>query len=178
MDMAARRTITLRRVFGGLLILAVAAIGFTTGTRIGTGDHDHSLCERSALLAGSSVPVPVRRILQRACQDCHSENTRWPWYASAPLISWRIHRDVEKGRAFLNLSRWNDYTESEQRALATAVGAAIQSHVMPPASYIWIHQDARLSSLDRQAIQAWVLGKLQSSPATRETQATCKRGGH
>jgi hypothetical protein len=176
MNMAARRAITLGRVFGGLLILAFIAIILTTGTR--GGARDHFVCKQSPLLAGSSVPVPVRRILQRACQDCHSEETQWPWYASAPLISWRIHSDVERGRGFLNLSKWNDYIEGERRALATAIGAAIQSDLMPPAAYIWIHHNARLSSLDQQVIEVWALGKLQSGPAIRETQEACKARGH
>ncbi|MBZ5626427.1 MAG: heme-binding domain-containing protein [Acidobacteriia bacterium] len=131
-----------------------------------------------SILAGSNVPVPVREILQRACQNCHSENTIWPWYAQIPPISRQIHSDVAKGRAFMDLSKWNDYTEGERRGFTAAIGAAIQNHLMPPPKYVWMHREARLSSDELELVKAWALAKHKTSPNTVAAQAPARVRGH
>jgi hypothetical protein len=116
-----------------------------------------------SVLAGSNIPVPVRAILQRACQNCHSENTTWPWYAHIPPISWQIHSDVAKGRAFMDLSKWNDYTEGERRGLMVAIGAATQGRLMPPPKYVWMHREARLSSDELKSVEAWAFARYKTA---------------
>ncbi len=111
------------------------------------------------LLAGSDVPVRVRAILERACRDCHSADTVWPWYAHIPPISWQIQSDVAKGRAFLDLSMWNGYTDDERRGFSAAIGAAVRNCLMPPAKYLWMHPEARLSGEELEWIRAWVLAR-------------------
>jgi Haem-binding domain len=63
----------------------------------------------ASLNVRTPVPPPVMSTLRRACFDCHSDETRWPWYATLPLASHLIERDVTDGRAQLNLSRWTQY---------------------------------------------------------------------
>jgi hypothetical protein len=111
------------------------------------------------MLSKSEVPPAVRAILQRACQDCHSDHTTWPWYAQIPPVSWQIHSDVEKGRAFMNFSKWNDYTEDEQRGYKTSIGAVVQGHLMPPPNYLWLHREARLSNSELAILRAWAFAK-------------------
>src|SRR5262245_32745410 len=65
--------------------------------------------------AGFDAPGPVRSILARACLDCHSQETVWPWYSHVPPISWQVHEDVEKAREFMNFSGWDGYTPDERR---------------------------------------------------------------
>jgi hypothetical protein len=108
-----------------------------------------------SLLAGSEVPPPVRAVLERACQDCHSANTEWPWYARIPPVSWRIHNDVEKARAFLDFSKWDQYSESERQGFAAAIAASARGKLMPPSEYVWMHREARLSGADMRLLQAW-----------------------
>jgi cytochrome c553 len=145
-----------RRGFAGLIAVASAALALTTA--ISDGSRNQTVSEKS-LLAGSNVPLPVRAILRRACGDCHSENTVWPWYAHIPPISGQIRSDVAAGRAFMDLSKWNDYTEGERRGFRVAIGAAIQNRLMPPPKYVWMHRDARLSSDELELVKAWTLAK-------------------
>jgi hypothetical protein len=154
--MLTRNLASLRRSFFALIAVAPIALGLATATAGGAGNQ---AVMKKSLLAGSNVPVPVRAVLQRACQDCHSENTVWPWYAHIPLISSQIHDDVEKGRAIMNLSKWNNYTEGERRGFMAAIGADIQGHLMPPPKYLWIHREARLSSDEMKSIRAWAFAK-------------------
>jgi hypothetical protein len=117
------------------------------------------------LLAGSNIPEPVRAVLQRACQDCHSANTAWPWYSHIPPLSSQIHADVAKGRAFMDFSKWNDYSDGERRGFTTAIGADIGGGLMPPPKYLWIHRDARLSSADLRLVQEWVRSNSKTRPS-------------
>jgi Haem-binding domain len=149
--MTTRNLVSLRRVFVGFIVFASFVLALTTAT-VDTG---HQTITQKSLLTGSNTPIPVRAILERACQNCHSENTAWPWYSHIPPISWQIHTDVERGRAFMNLSKWNGFTENERRGFTAAIDAAVQDHVMPPQKYVWMHREARLSSDDLEIVRAW-----------------------
>jgi uncharacterized membrane protein len=156
MGVTTRNIVPLRRVFVGLIVVASVALALTAAIVDGTGNQ--TVMEKS-LLRGSTVPVPVRAILERACQDCHSEKTVWPWYSHIAPIARQIHSDVERGRAFMDLSKWNDFTESERSGYRAAIGAAVQNHVMPPPKYVWLHPEARLSSDELELVKAWALAK-------------------
>jgi hypothetical protein len=68
-----------------------------------------------------------------------------PWYAVIPPLSREIRRDVSRGRTFMNLSHWNEYTEAERRGFAVAISAADANKLMPPRQCVWVHRNARLS---------------------------------
>lgn len=154
MDVTTRNIVLLWRVFVGLIIVASVALALTTVIVYGAGNQP---IMKKSLLTSSNVPVPVRAILERACQDCHSEKTVWPWYSHIVPIAGQIHTDVERGRAFMDLSKWNDFTESERRGFTAAIGAAVQNHLMPPRTYVWLHPEARLSSDELELVRAWAL---------------------
>ena len=102
-----------------------------------------------------NAPPPVRRIIQRACLDCHSQETIWPWYSNIPLVSKQIHDDVNGGREFMDFSHWSEYTAEEQNHYASEIADATSARVMPPPKYLWMHRDARLSSADLEALKEW-----------------------
>src|SRR5439155_17285007 len=104
---------------------------------------DSSPSVGNALLAGSGVPAPVRSILLRACQNCHSYNTAWPCYGAVPPVSWQVHTDVTRGRAFMNLSKWSEYSNEQRLGFMLAIQAATQARIMPPPKYVWIHRNAK-----------------------------------
>src|SRR5580658_9600689 len=66
------------------------------------------------IFAGTETPSPVIEVIERSCQNCHSERTVWPWYSYMPPISWMIENDVYQARKHMNISRWQDYTTEEQ----------------------------------------------------------------
>jgi hypothetical protein len=175
MGMATPNPAPVRRGLVGLIVVASVALALTTATSDGARNQTGM---RRSILAGSTVPVPVREILQRACQNCHSENTTWPWYAQIPPISRQIHSDVAKARAFMDLSKWNDYTEGERRGFTAAIGAAIQNHLMPPPKYVWMHREARLSSDELELVKAWALAKHKTSQNTVAAQTPARVRGH
>ena len=87
--------------------------------------------------------------------DCHSNETIWPWYSNIPPVSWQVHDDVENARAFMNLSRWNDYTAEERRLFTLQIAQAARARVMPPRKYLWMHHDATLSDAELDVLNEW-----------------------
>ncbi len=84
----------------------------------------------------------ARALFMRACGDCHSNATRWPWYSVVAPVSWIVTGHVRHGRGSLNVSAWDPdrFTKSGHRVVTT-----LQDRSMPPTSYVWMHPTARLS---------------------------------
>lgn len=107
------------------------------------------------LLAGASIPSEVQHIVARACQDCHSNNTVWPWYSRIYPMSQLIAADVQQGRSFLNLSDWSTYSRGRKLGYLAAMSGAAEGGLMPPSRYSLLHADARLTPAERQELAAW-----------------------
>jgi cytochrome c len=101
------------------------------------------------------VPAPVMSTLRHACFDCHSDETRWPWYASLPIASHLIERDVSEGRGQLNLSRWAQYNPFDRADMLEKMCQLASSGKMPPRPYRLMHSAARLSATDITTLCRW-----------------------
>jgi hypothetical protein len=87
----------------------------------------------------------TRVLAKRACFDCHSNETIWPWYSNVAPISWLIYRDVAAGRRRLDFSDWKNIRLREPGEIASA----ITEGEMPPLQYLLIHRTARLSTTEK-----------------------------
>lgn len=110
---------------------------------------------RNNLFQGAGIDSRTLAIFERACQNCHSASTQWPWYSQLPLISSMIQKDVREARQHVDLSRWNSYLPYEQAALLSAIGATARTGVMPPARYTLLHRDSALTAQERESIYQW-----------------------
>jgi hypothetical protein len=97
----------------------------------------------------------VRSVLRRACYDCHSNETVWPWYSRIAPVSWMLERDVREGRAELNYSTWKRYTEKQRLKKLRESWKEVEEGEMPPWFYLPPHPAARLSAEDQAALRAW-----------------------
>lgn len=104
------------------------------------------------------APEPIAGILKRSCNDCHSNETRWPWYAHVAPVSWLVAGDVVEGRKHLNLSEWGGYSESKRVSKADSMAEECEAGRMPLPKYVRMHGDAKLSAEDVKAIRAWADG--------------------
>jgi hypothetical protein len=106
------------------------------------------------------VPAPpeVREVLQRACYDCHSNETTWPWYSRVAPVSWLIARDVHEGREQLNFSTWNRLSTREQVEALRESWDEVDEGEMPLWFYLPPHPEARLSDRDRRLLRNWAGG--------------------
>ncbi len=107
------------------------------------------------LLLGAAVPGNVMRVVERACQDCHSNNVHWPWYARVAPLSILVARDVNRGREFMNLSEWTSYSKGRKLGYLASMSQATSNGSMPPRAYRMMHASARLSMADRTILEQW-----------------------
>jgi len=109
----------------------------------------------ASLLAQKSTPPEVGAILERSCRDCHSNETRWPWYSHIAPISWVLLQHVNAGRDRMNYSMWTSYDSDDQDKFLNGMCSLPKKGRMPLPSYLWIHRDARLSDADIKTLCAW-----------------------
>ena len=100
------------------------------------------------------VPKDVMSIFKRACWDCHSNDTVWPWYSHIAPLSWTIAQHVNNGRAYVNFSIWNKYTQEQKDKKLEGIYRTILA-AMPPPSYIKWHKEAKISKEDIKLIRDW-----------------------
>ncbi len=101
------------------------------------------------------APDEVREVLRRACYDCHSNETVWPWYGQVAPVSWLVARDIALGREAVNYSLWSRYPAGERRELLEETWEEVAEGEMPPAAYRALHPQARLDPADRAVLRAW-----------------------
>ena len=102
-----------------------------------------------------STSSGLAAILDRSCRDCHSNDTRWPWYSRVAPISWFLLNHVNGGRDRLNYSRWTSYESDDQDKFLNGICSMTKKGRMPLPSYLWVHSDARLSDADVKTLCAW-----------------------
>ena len=102
-----------------------------------------------------SVPFQVKTILEVACYDCHSNNTRYPWYASIQPGGWWLAKHVKEGKEELNFSEFGSYSRRRQINKLRSIENSIKDGTMPLSSYTLLHQNGRLTSEEKALIIAW-----------------------
>ena len=100
------------------------------------------------------APTAVKEIFRRSCYDCHSNETKWPWYSAIAPAKWFIARDVRVGRQWLNFSEWESYDEKKREKLKAMIFKAV-GLAMPLGTYVKMHKEAQLSQKDRDTIRQW-----------------------
>ena len=106
------------------------------------------------VLAEVPAPEPVRELLVRACYDCHSNATVWPWYAFVAPVSWLVAWDVSHGRDHVNFHRWSADPEDLAHGLEE-VAEVVEEEAMPLPIYLPLHPEAQLTAEERQTLVSW-----------------------
>jgi len=97
----------------------------------------------------------VVSVLRRACYDCHSNETVWPWYSRVAPVSWVVAHDVNEGRAVLNFSTWDQLSAEKQAEAMKESWEEVAEGKMPTWYYVVLHPEARLSAADKSVLRAW-----------------------
>lgn len=93
----------------------------------------------------------TRELAKRACFDCHSNETVYPWYSNVAPVSWLVWNDIEEGRGYLNFSEWETGSKRAQLA-GKQTAEEIFSGRMPPPIYLLQHPEARLTEAEKQEL--------------------------
>ncbi|HNH22632.1 MAG TPA: heme-binding domain-containing protein, partial [Ferruginibacter sp.] len=97
-----------------------------------------------------------------SCNDCHSNNTVYPWYAEVQPVAWWLNEHIEDGKKDLNFSEFASYRPRRQYKKLEEINELVKENEMPLNSYLWIHKDAKLSDQQKLTLANWV-------EATRDT---------
>jgi cytochrome c len=107
------------------------------------------------LMVSAQVEHSVLDVMQRGCQNCHSEQTVWPLYSRVAPISWLIEKDVQDGRSHWNMSTWEHYGIDEQEDILSRIGPMVRNRRMPLPQYLFLHPEAKLSDADIELLYQW-----------------------
>ena len=101
------------------------------------------------------APKEVMAILKKSCYDCHSNHTKMPWYGNISPISIGVHSNIKNGRAWLNFSIFNKYSEEKKQKIYKGIIDVLNLRKMPPPEYLLFHKDARLNKKEVKLLQDW-----------------------
>lgn len=104
------------------------------------------------------VPMPgdVQGILKKACYDCHSNHTKYPWYSNVQPLDWFMDYHIKSGKKELNFNEFGGYTSRRQQNKLRAIERSLKDGTMPLASYTMIHRNAILTEAEKLLIINWV----------------------
>jgi len=108
------------------------------------------------------APKEVMALLKKSCYDCHSNNTKYPWYSKVAPMSWQVDSNIKNGRKWLNFSIWKQYNEEKKQKLYKGIVNALKIK-MPPAEYLLIHKNARLTPKERKLLQDWAQSHIKEN---------------
>ena len=104
----------------------------------------------------------AQTILLRACYDCHSNNTNYPWYSSIQPFGWLLANHIKKGKADLNFNEFGSYSLRRQISKLNGIANSVKDGTMPLNSYLIFHKNARLSQEDKAIVIKWATDKKDS----------------
>ena len=123
----------------------------------------------------AAVPGKVQTILDKACNDCHSNNTRYPWYSNIQPVAWWLADHVKEGKGELNFSEFASYSPKKQAHKLEETIEMVKEGEMPLNSYTWTHKDAILTSEEKLAVSTWA-DELRKSIMTKNNLTEEKQG--
>jgi hypothetical protein len=141
---------TVKKVALGLLVIFIAMQFYRPEKNQAQGDHT------AQFLTETNPSKDVKIILQQACYDCHSNNTKYPWYDNIAPISYWLSDHVKDGKKHLNFSDWENYSVKKKNHKLEEVMQMIEDGEMPLNEYTWSHEEANLTKAQRNDIIEWV----------------------
>ena len=102
-----------------------------------------------------AIPPGIDAILKRSCNDCHTNNTIYPWYTNIQPVGWWLQNHVNDGKSHLNFSEFATYAPKRQHHKLEETVELVKEGEMPLKSYLWMHKEARLSPQDQAALVNW-----------------------
>ena len=152
----------MKRALKILKWLAVAVACVLVGIQfMGPAKSNPAVDQSQTIHARLQVSPEVKAIFDRSCNDCHSSQTRWPWYSNVAPVSWFVIDHVNHGRRHFNYSDWAQYEPDVARRLLENSCDFARKETMPLPSYTRMHRGARLTDQDIAALCDWTGGVLR-----------------
>lgn len=161
-----------KKLILGLIILFVI-IQFIKPERNLSADHTNHIA------TAYTIPQDVEVLLQNACYDCHSNETRYPWYVNLQPVAWFLADHVNEGKQKLNFSEFTTYNPRKQAHKLEEVAEMVREKEMPLDSYTYfgLHKEANLTDAERQTLITWANGVRSEILAKNPAAAAENEGG-
>lgn len=137
------------------IIAIVVFLGFIGIQFIRPAFTNPPLVTGETLAEVTQVPEDVQAILKKSCNDCHSNETVYPWYSYIQPSASFLKDHIDEGRREVNFSVWKTYDAKKQRRKLAEMCEQVESKEMPLPSYLWIHWDAKLTDAERKTLCDW-----------------------
>lgn len=111
--------------------------------------------EGEDLFAVEEAPAHVEKLIRDACYDCHSNESKYPWYTQIAPVSWWVQDHIDHGRDELNYSKWGTFDHDRKRKKNDQSMDLLEKGDMPLYNYVWMHSEADLSEADKAELIAW-----------------------
>jgi hypothetical protein len=144
-----------KKIAIGLLVALVIIQFFKPARNISLEKSPNDITNKYA------VPAPVQEILKTSCNDCHSNNTVYPWYANIQPVAWWLADHVNEGKQKLNFSEFSSYSPKKAHHKLEEVIEMVKEGEMPLQSYTIIHQNAKLSEPQKLELANWADGLMK-----------------
>lgn len=131
------------------LVLLVAFVGIQF---MPTERNQSDVVPKTDFLMVNQPPKKISIILQESCYDCHSNNTKYPWYSKIQPAAWFLEDHIKEGKNQLNFNEWNDFSERRKNSKLKSIINQIEDDEMPLDSYTLIHRDAILSKSEKEMV--------------------------
>jgi hypothetical protein len=143
----------LKKIFRIALIVLVLA--FVIAQFVRPNFTNPPVVQGEDLPASTQVPADVEAVLTRSCSDCHSNETRYPWYSKVTPFNWFLADHIEDGRKEMNFSVWNTYAAKKKVRKLEELCEQVEHGEMPLPSYLWIHSEAKMRDGDAALLCNW-----------------------
>lgn len=154
-----KKYFTLKKILLALLVVVIAI-------QLVPVNRDNPPVNAEQDFITMTKPTPeVAAILKSACYDCHSNETRYPWYSRIAPVSWWLKDHINEGREELNFSVWGTYKAKRIDHKLKEAAELVNEGEMPMDSYTWMHADARLTADQKKTLTTWFTSLRSGTPS-------------
>ena len=146
----------MKKIILGIVVLLVIIQFFRPEKNSSTGISENHISKKYA------TPDEVKIILDKACYDCHSNNTKYPWYANFQPVAWWLDHHVDEGKGEINFDEFLTYPAKKARHKMEEVNEMVKEGEMPLNSYTWVHKDAVLTQAEKLVLAEWAVATMKT----------------
>jgi len=119
-------------------------------------EKNTSKINKNSISTTMQIPEEVKQIIKTSCADCHSNNTKYPWYSEISPISWYLANHVNEGKEHLNFSEWAAYNKDQKKHILKDLDEKLTTHEMPLKSYLIVHKEAVMTKNQYDILLNWM----------------------
>lgn len=134
------------------IIALILLIGFVGIQFVPTDLNQSDTVPKTDFLLVNNTQENISAILQESCYDCHSNNTKYPWYNKVQPAAWFLENHIKDGKEELNFNEWDTYSNRRKNSKLKSIISQVKDDEMPLVSYTLIHKDAKLSKSEKTLI--------------------------